>query len=244
MILARISKAVREQKWFAVTLEFVIVVAGVLLAFQISQYAERRNMQSEARVSLEMLHASMEVNLARIESYRYHLAVNRDGIQALRQTLANLPETPDEETLNRQVTLAFNAPVLGLDLRAADQFESIPGRPLLERPDVETALHRWRRVHAELLGSEAHLDRFITALAEPGRYDGLSHESMTSVFSSQLAVEWASPRFPTDWARLVQDEDFAGHLAYVELMLEYLLVISQQLEGATRDMIELAEAAE
>ena len=29
MILARLSRAIREQNWFAVVLEFVIVVAGV-----------------------------------------------------------------------------------------------------------------------------------------------------------------------------------------------------------------------
>jgi len=35
MILARISKAIREQYWFAVGLEFVIVIAGVVRGFQV-----------------------------------------------------------------------------------------------------------------------------------------------------------------------------------------------------------------
>jgi hypothetical protein len=35
MILARLSKAIREQNWFAVVLEFVIVIAGVVTGFQI-----------------------------------------------------------------------------------------------------------------------------------------------------------------------------------------------------------------
>lgn len=30
MILGRITKAIREQNWFAVVLEFVIVIAGVV----------------------------------------------------------------------------------------------------------------------------------------------------------------------------------------------------------------------
>jgi len=35
MILARISRAIREQNWFTVALEFVIVIAGVVIGFQV-----------------------------------------------------------------------------------------------------------------------------------------------------------------------------------------------------------------
>ena len=35
MILQNISKAIREQNWFAVVFEFVIVIAGVVIGFQI-----------------------------------------------------------------------------------------------------------------------------------------------------------------------------------------------------------------
>jgi len=42
MILQNLSKAVREQNWFAVFLEFVIVIAGVVIGFQITaRNAER-----------------------------------------------------------------------------------------------------------------------------------------------------------------------------------------------------------
>jgi len=42
MILARLSSAIRAQNWFAVVLEFVIVIAGVVIGFQITaRNAER-----------------------------------------------------------------------------------------------------------------------------------------------------------------------------------------------------------
>ncbi|MBR9824635.1 MAG: hypothetical protein GYB36_02385 [Alphaproteobacteria bacterium] len=37
MILSRITRAIREQNWFAVVLEFVIVVVGVAAGFQLTQ---------------------------------------------------------------------------------------------------------------------------------------------------------------------------------------------------------------
>ncbi|MEE2525931.1 hypothetical protein V0U79_06100 [Hyphobacterium sp. HN65] len=56
MILSRISKAVREQNWFAVALEFIIVVAGVVIGFMVTGWAERQNeLRDEVRI-LERLH--------------------------------------------------------------------------------------------------------------------------------------------------------------------------------------------
>lgn len=40
-ILTRLSKSVREQNWFAVFLEFLIVVIGVAVGFQLTQGYDR-----------------------------------------------------------------------------------------------------------------------------------------------------------------------------------------------------------
>jgi hypothetical protein len=42
MLLRRITQHVKDQNWFAVLLDFVIVVAGILIAFWISSVAEKR----------------------------------------------------------------------------------------------------------------------------------------------------------------------------------------------------------
>ncbi|MBI1237002.1 MAG: hypothetical protein GC188_10010 [Alphaproteobacteria bacterium] len=50
MILARLSSAIRQQNWFAVVLEFVIVIAGVVIGFQITAWnAERGERELEQR---------------------------------------------------------------------------------------------------------------------------------------------------------------------------------------------------
>jgi hypothetical protein len=40
MILRRLSQHIKDQNWFAVVLDFVIVVAGILIAFQITNWSE------------------------------------------------------------------------------------------------------------------------------------------------------------------------------------------------------------
>ena len=51
MILARLSRGIRRQNWIAVTLELVIVIAGVVIGFQITGWnAERQDREREALI--------------------------------------------------------------------------------------------------------------------------------------------------------------------------------------------------
>lgn len=60
MILSRLSHAIRTQNWFAVVLEFVIVVAGVLLAVQITAWNEGRQDRAAERAILLQLHEEFQ----------------------------------------------------------------------------------------------------------------------------------------------------------------------------------------
>lgn len=42
MILQNLTKAIRDQNWFAVGVEFLIVIAGVVIGFQIQGWNENR----------------------------------------------------------------------------------------------------------------------------------------------------------------------------------------------------------
>ena len=68
MILSRISKAVREQNWFAVGIEFVIVVAGVMLAFQLSSLSESRSARAEEQANLIRLLSEAESAIAYVDT--------------------------------------------------------------------------------------------------------------------------------------------------------------------------------
>jgi hypothetical protein len=59
MILARLTNAVRQQNWFAVVLEFAIVVFAVLFAFQVSFWAERAGERADELDYLQRLRADL-----------------------------------------------------------------------------------------------------------------------------------------------------------------------------------------
>lgn len=60
MILRRLTKHVKEQNWFAVALDFIIVVAGILIAFQITSWNEARQERSQVAALLERLERDFE----------------------------------------------------------------------------------------------------------------------------------------------------------------------------------------
>ncbi|WP_420434218.1 hypothetical protein [Hyphobacterium sp.] len=96
MILARLSQAVRTQNWFAVVVEFVVVVAGVVIGFAVTGWAETRNDDRRADLYLERLSADMEENQRRyIQSRDFRSDVRAFGLEALAYTEGRrTPETP------------------------------------------------------------------------------------------------------------------------------------------------------
>ena len=60
MLLRRITQHVREQNWFAVIIDFCIVVIGILIAFQITDWNEDRVEAEREIVLLKRLHFDFE----------------------------------------------------------------------------------------------------------------------------------------------------------------------------------------
>ena len=69
MLLRSITKHVKEQNWFAVALDFFIVVVGILIAFQITNWNEGREQRQSERGYLEQLHSDVVELTDRREYY-------------------------------------------------------------------------------------------------------------------------------------------------------------------------------
>ena len=89
MILSRISRAIREQNWFAVALEFVIVILGVVIGFQITAWNEgksERAREAEYLVQLdtELTAVVEEIGSAQraLDAYFTWITQFLDGVEA------------------------------------------------------------------------------------------------------------------------------------------------------------------
>jgi len=67
MILRRVTEHVKAQNWFAVGIDFVIVVAGILIAFQITTWNEQRQQHAREQQYLGRIAAELDNTILEIE---------------------------------------------------------------------------------------------------------------------------------------------------------------------------------
>ena len=87
MILRRLSQSLKEQNWTAIWIEFVLLVAGVFLGIQVSNWNEQRLTEKKAGMFTERLRDDL-----RVEVWRYS-AINLyydDVLSNARKALAAL----------------------------------------------------------------------------------------------------------------------------------------------------------
>ena len=93
MILARLSAAIRAQNWLAVALEFVIVIAGVVIGFQIAGASERVASLQYERDLLERLHGQI-ISLEEGREYnRRWVSMKRDRLVEVRPLIFGVAES-------------------------------------------------------------------------------------------------------------------------------------------------------
>ncbi|NNE56507.1 MAG: hypothetical protein HKN36_00205 [Hellea sp.] len=103
MLLRRITKHVKDQNWFAVFLDFFIVVAGILIAFQINAWSDRQALHKAATSSLTMLLDDLNMDLQRLDVVA---AAQTTRINAFRRaTNALLEPQPDHEKIAVDINL-------------------------------------------------------------------------------------------------------------------------------------------
>lgn len=88
MILARITKAIREQNWFAVAVEFLIVILGVVIGFQVTAWNAQRAEATRTSVLIERVEEEFLISETHLSDYLQFLtayeAASENVIAAIR----------------------------------------------------------------------------------------------------------------------------------------------------------------
>lgn len=107
MISERLRRAFREQNWFAVALEVVIVVVGVVIGFQVSTWGQVRSDLAREAGYLEQLGQDAQETIRRMDEADSTLVpVLRAHAQLLRAY--RRPEAPPRDSVLLWLGSAFN----------------------------------------------------------------------------------------------------------------------------------------
>ncbi|MEL6830844.1 MAG: hypothetical protein AAFO63_11980 [Pseudomonadota bacterium] len=91
------TEHVKSQNWFAVALDFFIVVVGILIAFQITEWNERREQRLSERGYLEQLRSDVVELTDRRENYNRSRPINLMILEGITDFTNGYTEDPSDK---------------------------------------------------------------------------------------------------------------------------------------------------
>ena len=151
MILARLSRAIRAQNWFAVVLEFIIVILGVVIGFQVTAWNSARQDRVDETAFLERLHLDIEL----AESLSQRVRERRlQRIGEIVEAIDILFGRSDADALTDTQCAALGAShyydIYTADLAAFTELTSIGRVGILRDAELRRALVQYEQVRSRL----------------------------------------------------------------------------------------------
>jgi hypothetical protein len=137
VLLRRITEHVKSQNWFAVGLDFIIVVVGVFIGIQVSNWNAVRADKAEYVKALERLDTEVNENFATIDAIDLDILQSLRNVQQAVDALQSCTES-EENQQNINAGLAEIRSTYGIHLRrhALNELTSNP-RLLSLQSDAE-----------------------------------------------------------------------------------------------------------
>jgi hypothetical protein len=191
MILRRFTKHVTEQNWFAVGLDVIVVVLGIFLGMQLTEWNEDRKVKAEWRSTLESLQVEFTINLQSIEDNRQSLVARVGAVSQSLKMLLDCEIQPGEMELFQRGLMETRG-TLGLSMR------KIVLESILNESKFQSFLISNRKQHLqELLTQLGHNQ------SEAGFYESLPFDDIPSKHSAVKVVANDGKEYPYSVSLLV-----------------------------------------
>ena len=160
MLLRRITQHVKDQNWFAVALDFIIVIAGILIAFQITNWNEARLDRETEVTYLELLQRDLRTTVAEVENQiaheKFQVKLANDAVPIIAEPPSQLRQKKLGMIMIRLTgrrTLRVNSPTFE-DLQSSGRLG------LISDPELRSAILRYffgaERLEAVIDKNNAH----------------------------------------------------------------------------------------
>lgn len=235
MLLRRITEHVKAQNWFAVFLDFLIVVVGVFVGLQVQEWAEEQDRRNIERSYTMRLHDEV-INL---KATRQPLSEQRFEFNNNLITATSLLFVDSDRALSADEcqSIAFSYVVSNPtdDLASLIELQSTGGLSLFQNEDVLSELRKFLLTRARARDSRAGIVESIIEIssAYPQLIEvtspSLSGETPTlGTFRCDLDGMRKNPAFLNDYE--LNQANFAYHVRDIGLVDESLANLHRVLD--------------
>jgi hypothetical protein len=241
MILRRVMQHVRDQNWFAVGIDFVIVVVGVFIGIQVANWNEALAEKRRLGHQLVSLHAEFTENLGRFDAYQQRLEGQIADITVLRRVVAGEATGASSSDVDRMLMNAFGVAVFTVDRTTLDELKQNGSLRNLQSMGLRRPLIEWAEAHAGLRRLEADNLALRNAAFAPFTMDELALGAMGEHYAAVRDFIAPAP-FRNDITLLQGnrklDNNLVLKLGPTAACLEFLA----RLRGQTQAVLERLEA--
>ena len=235
--LGRLADALRQQNWFAVGIELVIVVLGVVIGFQVTAWGNERAARAQERELLRGLRAELAANVDLLDRVADE---HRRTIAQARRVLAWTGPDPADVPANTMDTLVTSLitempayhPAMG-------EVEAMLGAGqlgLVRDDSLRTMLASWPTVLERLQAEEAEAQSDVMALFFPYLVDRVPLVTADRQVG-YLDADRPS-RFPRRYEALLSDVAFENHVENRWVLANLVLEESEPVRALLVRMIE------
>lgn len=89
MLIRRLTDRLRAQDWTAVTVELVVVIAGILIAFQVDAWNQSRQARAVERASIARLIEDLEADIEQAQQWQATAQERLDYVRLLERSLTD-----------------------------------------------------------------------------------------------------------------------------------------------------------
>jgi hypothetical protein len=214
MILKRLATALKRQDWFQVIIEILIVVIGIYLGLQVTQWAAGREERAQERVFLNRLHT----DVLGVDEYQELLNDRTilDGRRA--QMRINLSEVIDvlggfDDTITlgpdhcTAIIMSHTNSLPNNSLATLSELISSGQISIIKSDDLKTALSEYLQVTETIARQLDHLNPIILVMAR--KYPELVKWDI----SAGAALRRSDAQNKCDFEKMVQSDAFINDIS-------------------------------
>ncbi len=209
MLLRQLTQHVTNQNWFAVFLDFFIVIAGILIAFQITNWNDLRLEQVQEQKVIERLHADF-LELAReVDEKISFLESAENTLDEMEKFIVDFREGADAKHAHVFFETAFSLPSMAGQSATYSQLVSSGDMKLLSNDNLVVELV----AHAALTQELGYVDQAVREFMRPYGAPIVRFSKLIDVLPLEKAFVDAGSRSDMIVAIGIYNDTIRGHLA-------------------------------
>ncbi|MEQ3648958.1 hypothetical protein [Hyphomonas sp.] len=234
MILRRLTKHVKDQNWFAVALDFLIVVVGVFIGLQVNNWNEARFERMDTRNVLERLERDFELQLTLTNrSIGQQVLV----LEATSRLITGIRTGDlDEQTLNEDVALVDSVSAFPGPSAAFQELVSTGRMRLIANGDLRDELYEFDS--AVTFGREVFSGSFTAPVDELARVLARAKILVASGTPSETFAQVGAVE-TVDHTVLLEDPEIHIALQNAYLIQDNYHLILIRYRNQIKDILEL-----